>query len=347
MRPTIADKIWSYVLPVRGSYKNPLRWSHEEDWWWGPFTYSTSSYQPWAIIYTSWGDGEDNDRPANVRISCPWFGTLIVRLPRWAVAGPTITRVYPDQAEWKAPDGEVFKRLGRDYYENIEHHEYGFSCGNAGTIGGGQFFQWRWGRSSNDSQFDKSWGRFLPWTTWRHIGIRYYGLQGEHIATVLDKDYPARSSLLGEGTKGRFDIQREVEETVPTMKFRFYDFDGEEIMATTRVEEREWRKGEGRFQWLSWFKAPIIKRYLDIQFSAETGKRKGSWKGGTLGSSIELDRGPDGQFWEGHLSGFLRYCNENHMTFLGFGDWPDDVKSECTPAPDPAMKADGKWKDAP
>ena len=41
-------------------------------------------------------------------------------------------------------------------------------------------------------------------------------------------------------------------------------------------------------------------------------KRKGSWKGGTIGSSIELKYRGDL-----HLDGFVRYCKENQMKFTG------------------------------
>lgn len=325
MKPTIADQIWSWVLPARVPYwQNPLRWSSEEnDYCFGPFLFSTSDYRPWACIFTSWGGGEDNDKPANLRMSVPWFGTLIIRLPRWMVPGPTITRVYPEQAEWKAPDGDVFRRLGRDYYENIEHHEYGFTISRSGTVGDSLYLQVQKGRSTLDSTTDKSWGCFLPWTEWRHVRHSYYGLSGEFIAEA-----PEWGFRLGLGSYEDF---QKVKDSVPKMLFRFKDFDGEEIMATTFIEEREWHAGAGWFKWLSWFRKPIIQRTLSLEFSSEVGKRKGSWKGGTLGHSIEMERGRGGEFYEGHLSAFLRYCTENELTFVAIGDWPDDVKAELTP----------------
>lgn len=333
MRPTIAGQIWSWVLPTRVPYwQNPLRWSKEEnDYAIGRFAlYSKSSYRPWSVIFTSWGSGEDDDKPANLRVSCPWWGTLIVRLPRWVVPGPTITRVYPDDPAWKAPDGEVFKRLYRSYYEDIDAHEYGFSLSNSGAIGDSMHLQVKKGRSTMDSRTDQSWSCFLPWTCWRHVRHSYYDLEGRLFETVPERGTYHKGSILGAGM-GYYDVQREIEERVPKQQFRFLDFDGEEIMATCHIEEREWRKGEGWFKWLSWFNKPMIRRSLAINYSAEVGRRKGSWKGGTLGHSIEMERGPDGQFWEGALGAFLRYCNQNEMTFVAIGDWPDDVKAELTP----------------
>ena len=92
--------------------------------------------------------------------------------------------------------------------------------------------------------------------------------------------------------------------------FAFKDFDGEELTARTTIEEREWRFGVGWFAWLSLFRKPKISRYLEIAFSGETGKRKGSWKGGTTGHSIEMLPG------ELHESAFRRYCTEHDMTFV-------------------------------
>lgn len=95
----------------------------------------------------------------------------------------------------------------------------------------------------------------------------------------------------------------------PSASFDFLDFDGELITAKTHIEEREWRFGEGRFKWLSLFRKPMIRRSLDIDFSKETGRRKGSWKGGTVGHSIDMLPG------ELHEAAFRRYCAKHDMTF--------------------------------
>jgi hypothetical protein len=61
-------------------------------------------------------------------------------------------------------------------------------------------------------------------------------------------------------------------------------YDGEIIPTTIYVEEREWRP-----KWLTWTKLfNIINRSIDVHFSKECGKRKGSWKGGTLGCGYTL-----------------------------------------------------------
>jgi len=67
-----------------------------------------------------------------------------------------------------------------------------------------------------------------------------------------------------------------------------YDFrdhyDNTIIPTTVYVEEREWRP-----KWLTWTKYfAITRRVIDVHFSKEVGKRKGSWKGGAMGCSYEL-----------------------------------------------------------
>lgn len=61
-------------------------------------------------------------------------------------------------------------------------------------------------------------------------------------------------------------------------------YDGEVIPTTIYVDEREWRP-----KWLKWTKLfAKTRRGIDVHFSKECGKRKGSWKGGTLGCGYEL-----------------------------------------------------------
>ena len=61
-------------------------------------------------------------------------------------------------------------------------------------------------------------------------------------------------------------------------------YDGEVIPTTIYVEEREWRP-----KWLKWTRLfADTNRTIDIHFSKECGKRKGSWKGGTLGCGYNM-----------------------------------------------------------
>lgn len=141
----------------------------------------------------------------------------------------------------------------------------------------------------------------------------------------LKSDYLCKAGLKGEhfwtDPKGsaKWEAYQDAKNACPVVRFSFKDFDEQELIATTRIEEREWRFGTGWFKWLSWLRRPKIRRSLDIEFSGETGPEKGSWKGGTVGTGIDMSPGED------HESAFRRYCNEQHrskyrkysVTFLG------------------------------
>lgn len=259
------------------------RWS-DNDVYFGPFTYAyeAKGYRPFALVLSSGGD--EYHPSCEVRASA--FGhTCIAALP--TVLKPWKRWVDTSRHEWAGPNGG---------YWDVHCRQYGFSVDDG-------FLQVFLGAQTHDSSTTQIWCKFLPWKAWRHIRHSFYGLTGEHIATLPDTG----KSYLDD--PGRFERERAIENATPTVSFEFDDFDGERIVATTRIEEREWRRGEGRFKWLSWFYAPKIDRSLDISFSAETGKRKGSWKGGTVGHSISMLPG------ELHEAAFRRYCAEHSMTF--------------------------------
>ena len=153
-----------------------------------------------------------------------------------------------------------------------------------------------------------------------------YDLKGRHFWT----DPSAAGRLLG---MDRFDQYRAAKDECPSVTFSFADFDGENLTATTQIEDREWRFGEGWFKWLSWFRQPKIRRSLDINFSSGTGPRKGSWKGGTTGHGIDLLPG------ELHESAFRRYCAAHDMTFLNAVMNP--AKEPPNTPPEPAAVSDG------
>jgi hypothetical protein len=277
------------------------RWS-DNDQHLGPITYGTSDYKTWGVMLTSSGHGEDDDGACELRINLrSWY--LIIALPN--ILRPHKTKVYP---KW---DRETVERLGRDYYWDVDARSYGFSLGGCGDIGNSSFLQVHYGRqggSAMDSAIEQRWSCFLPWTQWRHVRHSFYGLEGE----LIHHEPTEPMGRLGDAEwRKRWDEKQSREAAVPTMSFIFEDFDGERLVARTRIEEREWRFGTGWFKWLSLFRRPKIQRSLDIAFSGETGKRKGSWKGGTVGHSIEMRHD------DTHFQAFSRYCREHDMKFIG------------------------------
>jgi len=78
-----------------------------------------------------------------------------------------------------------------------------------------------------------------------------------------------------------------------THHYRYVCRDGtvqDDIEATISVSEMEWRWR--MLRWLRW--GALVRRTIDVEFSAEVGNQRGSWKGGVLGCSYEMrrDEGP-------------------------------------------------------
>lgn len=257
-----------------------IRWSGDRDRYFGPMTFSKDEHFRQIAVMLGSGDGDDYPG-CRLRLSAAGW-TVILALPQ--ILKPWRRWVDLSSREWSKPP--------HGYWDTGER-EYGFEItGGHLSIG--------LGRVTNDSSTEQRWGYFLPWTQWRHVRHSYYHPTGEHYWTEPENRW--RSDTM--------EADERMREGVPSMSFEFLDFDGEALTATAQIEEREWRFGEGWFKWLSFFRRPCIKRSLDLRFSGETGERKGSWKGGTIGHGIEMLPGetPD--------LAFRRYCAENSMTFV-------------------------------
>lgn len=266
-----------------------LRWG-DQDRYIGPFTLSWSrAYPHWSVtLSSSHGNGERDS----------WNGgsALHIHLGRATFITPLPGIIRPwRQKRYPGWDAETVKRLGRDWYWDIDHRKYGFSY----TNGHLSIYYGRCGGACADSSIEQRWGYFLPWTQWRHVRHSLYDLKGE----LYQTDPKAFVSLCD---PAGWEAWREIEKSCPSVSFAFEDFDGQRLTAKTRIEEREWRFGAGWFKWLSWFRRPKISRSLNIEFSDEVGPEKGSWKGGTIGHSIEMLPG------ELHEAAFRRYCEQEH-----------------------------------
>lgn len=59
-----------------------------------------------------------------------------------------------------------------------------------------------------------------------------------------------------------------------------------DLEITCHITEREWRQ-----KWLKWTKfGAKVKKTLDVDFSEEVGRGRGSWKGGTLGTGFDITK---------------------------------------------------------
>ncbi len=265
-----------------------VRWG-DHDHYLGPFTFAWSDH--YRTIAISVQSGDEDERKAYFRLSLGRV-SFLAALPTWLIR-PERKRVQAKY--WSAQDIE---RMGRDWYWEAIPREYGFSI-NDGHL------SVHYGRVTGDSSTEQYWGCFLPWTQWRHVRHSFYGLQGDRL---FDEPQGRRGKLGDAEWNERWKAQQERRDSVPTAAFVIKDFDGEELTATTKIEEREWRFGTGYFKWLSLFRRPKIRRSLDISFSGETGPEKGSWKGGAIGTGIDMLPG------ELHEAAFRRYCDEEHRS---------------------------------
>ena len=275
------------------------RWS-DHDRRFGPFIYARDSkhHRPMSLMIDS-GGREDSNAPCTLRIR--GFGhTLIIAIP--AIIKPWRHWVDLSNREWAKADVAT----GKKGYWDEHPREYGFSLSDG-------HLSVHFGAQTMDSSTTEDWGCFLPWTQWRHVRMSIYDQTGAHYWTE---------------PKGRFfeswDDRKAAEKHCEVV-FLFADYDGEELTVSANIEEREWRFGTGWFKWLSWFGPRKIRRSLDLRFSGETGNRKGSWKGGTLGHSINMLPG------EMHEAAFRRYCQENRMTFITPAVLPDHLDNPQTP----------------
>lgn len=267
---------------------------------WGPFTLA-----PWSKYFAvNFSTGDEEDRRG-------FRNHLLIVAFGWAlrVALPNIVQPYREKVAAPSWDEATVKRMGRNWYFNTDEREFGVTLSDMGN--GYDFLQLRYGRQTHDSSTDKTWSTHLPWKQSRCVRNCVYDPDGNLFAT--------------EGGRGKFFEFMRKKEECPASYFGFEDFDGEMITATCVIEEREWHRGDGWFKWLKWFYPRKIRRSLDLQFSAEVGPEKGSWKGGTIGHGIEMERG------ETSFGAFVRYCDKEHdarqgrkykIRFVGFAEPP-------------------------
>lgn len=212
----------------------------------------------------------------------------------WRIWLPEIIlpfRVRHVASSW---DAATVARMGRDWYEEIFPREYGFRLSDG-------FLQVFLGAQTHDSVTTQSWSKFLPWTQWHFHRQSYHGLDAEMLRQWVEP----RGRTSG---WDRYAEQRAFKETMPKVAFLIEDYDGQSITATTHIEEREWTFGEGWFQWLRFFRRNKVYRSLAIEFDKELGPEKGSWKGGTLGTGIEMLPG------ELHEQAFRRFCEQDQRS---------------------------------
>lgn len=271
----------------------PFIWAFQRDW--RPFG---------LMLMLDSGNPVDEYKPnrnlCTLRIYLYWFVVLVCL--------PPILKPYQAYKTFRhhRPDGSV----SEGGYWDVHSREFGaYFTDRFSTIHA------HYGAQTHDSETDRGNVFFLPWAQWRMVRHSLYEPDGRLFWT-------------GSG-RWRLDEENswDVKRRCPAMVFRFTDYDGEEGLARCVIEEREWHRGTGWFKWLGRIWPKQVARSLDIEFSIETGPRKGSWKGGTVGAGIDMR--PDE-----HVAGaFVRYCqNEKRkLEYRGVArpsEWSEYLKAQ-------------------
>lgn len=267
---------------------NYYRWS-DHDRRFGPFIYAHDKHIPLGINVCS---GDEDERRPVLRMHLLGH-TLIVALPQ--IIKPH--RVWHEITH-EPMRSQIIAQGKVPGYWDIHQREFGFRIFENAV-------HFHYGPQTFDSSTTKSKCWFFPWTEHKRVRHSVYDTNGEFFATIPE---------WGFRHKHGYTVREAILAVAPVAKFAFKDFDGEEIIATCMIEEREWQRGKGIFR-LLFLGRNKISRSLDLRFSSEVGKRKGSWKGGTIGHGIEMlpNETPE--------AAFRRYCAGNDLTFVG--DAPD------------------------
>lgn len=260
----------------------------------GPLTVGKTDWKAFRLIYsTEAGEDYPEEKGNNITF---YFNGFVARLSLPEIIKPYSLKIYPKEL-W---DEATVKRLGRDHYFEYFNREYGFSYSE-------NFLQIFYGIQRDGSMYDqvpeksKSW--FLPWGETRMTKYEIYNARG----LLVWKDKKAT----GESVKNEIDSYQVVA-AMQTKDFVVMDYDGKEIFVKTYISIREWKHGTGLFKWLSWFKQDIISKRLEIEFTSEVGPSKSdSWKGGLIGTSIEI------LGKETMEDAFKRYCSLEHYDRCG------------------------------
>jgi hypothetical protein len=257
----------------------------DQDRRFGPITYGRSDWAAFRAVFRS-GDDEESRNSLTVNA----FG-WVARV--WL---PTFIQPHRVKCSAKYWDAATIERMGRDWYYEVFPRDFGF-CFSDSSV------SVYYGPQTHDSVTTKHRLWFLPWKQLRHVRYSLYGTDGS-----LFWEQRQRKDIRGAKA---FEEQWDAEKACPSVAFSLRDQDGTDVIATTRIQEREWRRGEKWCKWLSLFYRPLIRRSLDISFSTEVGLEKGTWKGGMVGTSIEMLPG------ELHESAMRRWCAMEHRDKYG------------------------------
>lgn len=268
----------------------------DKHWWRLRYTSPEGrDWKPTGIMFETHGGGYDESQRT--------FNILNVSL-----RGRNLGLILPAlvQPFKKVTQRVTLAPLVTDTFTEWFRREFGFrfSEGSLTFHYGEQTHEWPGCKS-------KTW--FYPWREWTHIRHSLYDDAGDWFADV--------PNAVGRLDRSRdvFRAARALEKECPVKLFLFAEDDGDLRIATCRIEEREWRAGKrkGPWRWLLAWKRNKVQRSLCIEYSGEVGRRKGSYKGGTIGTSIATVKD------ELPIEAFRRHCKADGLRYIG------DVTEYC------------------
>lgn len=139
--------------------------------------------------------------------------------------------------------------------------------------------------SSNDEKFSYT----IPWLDYTFVRTEYLNTDGSIYKICYGYDTLDDDEL-------------------PTMSIFFNDYDGECNYAIMTREKKIWHRGVKSFKWLKHITKPIVRETVGLNFEKEIGLAKHTYKGGILGTGIDMLPG------ETMLDTFIRFAAKNNLT---------------------------------
>lgn len=252
-------------------------------WWF--IEYGKTTHCPISIEYSS-GDCEDGAAVNNELI---WymFGYI------FRITFPVFLKHHAVKVYAKTWSKETIERLGRDWYWNYSTMRYGFSISDG-------YLHVHYGPDTGDSLTEKSKCWSFPWHEQRIVKEEIILENGDVFWSYEGNDDYSKWG----------DNYHNATRNCPKHKVTLKDFDDTEVTAELYRNISVYKRGTGKFKWLSWFTKPTTHDTISFEFDKETGTRKGSWKGGLIATSTKFLPG------DTFHTAFKRWCDKNNMTII-------------------------------
>lgn len=258
------------------------RWG-DINYHWGIFTWSPNgTYRHVGISYRT---SCEEDKGSYIKIAF-WWWTLLIESPNFIE--PYKEWVDLTDRPWNKD------KEGSSGYWDVKDLEWGVDFTNTHMHA-----HWRYNHldswpASVPGSKNICWE--YPFLAYTFVRKSWYTPIGKHFATLWeDSRY-----------RNDWDTISAIEDRLEKVQYEIIDYDGEKNIATCHIEEWEWHRGDRSFRWLKYFTKPLIKRSVEINLQKELGPEKGSWKGGLMGTSINMLPG------ESIDDAFKRWCDEEH-----------------------------------